>query len=111
MISVTTSTLPFFHIRRIELETTEEVQAISSRNYPADYPNNVDVVFVVTSPEGSHVKLTFLDLVIQDKCSSDNVTISYGKLYYTLSNKCKSADKNKLIERINTIKCDSIILI
>ena len=92
MISVTTSTLPFFHVRQIELETTDEVQAISSRNYPADYPNNAHVLFVVTSPEGSHVKLTFLDLVIQDKCSTDNITISYGELYYTLSNKYKSAD-------------------
>ena len=96
MISVTTYTLPFFHSLRITLETTDERGVISSANYPGNYQNQADTLFIITAPEGSHVKLTFLDLKIEDKCAFDTLTISYGRLYYTLLNKYKPFDKHKL---------------
>ena len=96
MISVTTYIYPFFHIVWITLETTEERRVISSANYPGNYQNKTDTVFLIIAQEGSHVKLTFLDLKIQDKCDFDNLTVSYGKLYYTFLNKYKPVDKHKL---------------
>ena len=95
MISVTTYIFPFYHFLRITLETIE-LQFISSANYPGNYQNKADTVFLIIAPEGSHVKLTFLDLKIRDKCDFDNLTVSFGKLCYTFLNKYKPVDKHKL---------------
>ena len=46
------------------LTTTDEIQAISSPNYPMNYPSNVELIFIIHSPEGSNVKLSFLDLLL-----------------------------------------------
>ena len=46
----------------IILATTEEFQAISSPNYPKRYPVHVELIFIIHSPEGSNVKLSFVDL-------------------------------------------------
>ena len=91
MISVTTYIYPFFHIVRITLETTEGRRIISSANYPGNYQNKADTVFLIIAPEGSHVKLTFLDLKIEDKCDFDNLTISFGKLCYTFLKKIQTS--------------------
>ena len=65
------------------MATTEEFRLISSPNYPGFYPNNADITFIIHSPNGTLVKVTFLDLAIQDGCNFDNLIIYDGKLYST----------------------------
>ena len=65
----------------ITLETMESLQNISSPNYPRDYPNHIDITFIIHSPEKSHVKLSFFDLSIQEVFRLDHLIIFDGKLF------------------------------
>ena len=60
------------------LTTTDEIQAISSPNYPMNYSINVELIFTIHSPEGSNVKLSFLDLLLEGRCF-DPLIIYDGK--------------------------------
>ena len=63
------------------LTTTEESQNISSPNYPGRYPRFTDITFIIHSPEGSHVKLIFLDLSIDDQCRFGHLIIYNGQFH------------------------------
>ena len=64
----------------ITLETLGEFQAISSPNYPMDYPIGVERTFIIHSPEDSHVKLIFWDLSIErNVLNGDRLIIYDGK--------------------------------
>ena len=66
----------------ITLATTEDVQAISSPNYPIFYTNELNITFIIYSPVGTHVKLVFMDLVLEytyDYCYYDEFIIYEGK--------------------------------
>ena len=72
-ILVTTTSSP------ITLTTAEQFHAISSPNYPGNYPNDVDRTFIIRTPVGSSVKLVILDLSIESSCSYDTLRIYDGK--------------------------------
>ena len=63
LISVTTTS------SRIDLTTPDNPRAISSPNYPENYPNNNFIItFTIVAPLGSYVELTFLDLALSPFC-------------------------------------------
>ena len=67
---------------QITLATTEEIQAISSPNYPESYPNDVTGIFIIYSPQGSFVRLLFWDLSLEETtCKFNRIVIYEGKLY------------------------------
>ena len=72
LISVTTTPI-------ITLTTPEEPVAISSPNYPENYPNNVNIGFFILAPLDTHVELHFLDLELAPSCSNPLLT-SGGKI-------------------------------
>ena len=72
LISVTTAS------STITLSTTNKFQAISSPNYPINYPRNVERIFIIHSSTGSNVKLSFLDLTLEGGCD-DPLIIYDGK--------------------------------
>ena len=72
LISVTTAN------STITLATTAEIQAISSPNYPMNYPINVEHIFIIHSQEGSNIKLNFLDVLFNSDCG-DPLIIYDGK--------------------------------
>ena len=64
------------------MATLGEFQAISSPNYPMDYPTSVSLAFIIHSPEGSRVKLVFWDLSIaRDVSYGDPLIIYDGMLH------------------------------
>ena len=50
----------------INLTTVGEFQAISSQNYPNDYPARDEKHFFIHSPVGTAVRLTFLDVELEE---------------------------------------------
>ena len=91
-ISVTTASAT------ITLATAEQFHAISSPNYPGNYPNRVDRSFIIRSPEGSGVKLDILDLAIESSCNYDTLRIYDGKLYLATKHQEMSINYSKLIQ-------------
>ena len=84
----------------ITLANTAAFQAISSPNYPRHYPNDLDISFIVYSPEGTIIKITFLDFQIEesfdfepefDYCDYEEFIIYDGK--YNKANKFISFKK------------------
>ena len=55
------------------------MKVLTSPGYPSNYPHYTDVTFTVLSPEGSNVKLDFLDFYIEYGCYDDPVHIYDGK--------------------------------
>ena len=68
----------------ITLETTEAFHAISSPNYPEDYPSLQFIRFIIISPEDSSIELNILDLSVQPGCINQILEIYDGKYMYTL---------------------------
>ena len=80
----------------LTLASSEEFHAFSSPEYPENYPNNRNRTFIIRSPIGSHVKLTFLDLSIQGSCTSDSLIIFDGNLHFMIKkNKDHSVQQYK----------------
>ena len=79
----------------ITLANTDDFQAISSPHYPGFYPEHLDITFIIYSPEGTNVKLTFLDFSIEtdyyydySDCNYDQFIIYDGKyIIYFVKNK------------------------
>ena len=65
----------------ITMSTTEQFHAISSPNYPRNYPNYADRTITIRSPVGTGVQLDILDLEIESSCSYDTLRIYDGKLF------------------------------
>ena len=67
----------------ITLANTEAFQAITSPNYPNNYPNDVDITFIIYSPEGTFIEILFLDFAIEqsyyDYCEYEEFIIYDGK--------------------------------
>ena len=68
----------------IILANIEAFQAFASPNYPNNYPNYLDITFIVYSPEGTLMEIVFLDFVIDesyydDYCEYDEFIIYDGK--------------------------------
>ena len=68
------------------MANTDDFQAISSPHYPGFYPEHLDITFIIYSPEGTNVKLTFLDFSIEtdyyydySNCNYDQFIIYDGK--------------------------------
>ena len=60
------------------LGNKNDLKVLSSPGYPSNYPHNTYITFIVYSPEGSNVKLEFLDLYIESYCD-DPIYIYDGK--------------------------------
>ena len=67
------------------MATSEQFHAISSPNYPSNYPNYADKTITIRSPVGTGVQLDILDLGIESSCSYDTLRIYYGKLFNVMS--------------------------
>ena len=98
-VSVTTASAT------ITLATAEQFHAISSPNYPGNYPNGVDRSFIIHSPEGSSVKLDILDLEIESSCNYDTLRIYDGKLYLATKHQEMNINYNR------SIRCDSALFL
>ena len=78
LISVTTTSTTRHKL--ILLNTPEEPKAISSPNYPGNYPNNVTFsVSFLSFREDTYIELYFLDLALAPSCQ-DPLIIDGGKL-------------------------------
>ena len=66
------------------MKTPEVPQAISSPDYPGNYPNNVTFRVSIASILQAHIEHHFLDLALTPSCK-DNLIISGGKLNYKLA--------------------------
>ena len=67
----------------IMLRTIEEIQAISSPNYPNDLifpPHGMEIRIIIQSPEGSFLELILLEFDFQPYCF-DPLHIYDGELY------------------------------
>ena len=56
-----------------------DVRLISSPNWPSYYPPSANRTSIISSPEGSGVKLVVLDLSLESSCSYDIVYLDDGK--------------------------------
>ena len=63
------------------LGNENDVKVLTSHDYPSYYPHNTNLMFTVRSPDGSNVKLDFLDFYIESGCYDDSVHIYDGKSY------------------------------
>ena len=63
------------------LSTENDLKVLTSPGYLNYYPPNTYIIFTVYSPEGSNVKLDFLDLDIEYYCD-DPIHIYDGKSYW-----------------------------
>ena len=61
------------------LANENDFKVLTSPSYPNSYPDNAEVTFVILSPEGTNVKLDFLDLDIQESWSQAVLYIYDGK--------------------------------
>ena len=67
-----------FETSTIVLEKVNDVKALSTPGYPNDYPANAKITFTVLSPEGSRIKLDFLNLFLSSGCE-DRINTYDGK--------------------------------
>ena len=79
----------------IVLENINDLKVLSSPDYPYNYPSNADVTFIVLAPEGSFVKLDFLELDLPSECD-DKIETFDGKLRFFL----KKDNKSKFIDSL-----------
>ena len=76
------------------MENTEAFQAISTPNYPNNYPDDANVTFIVYSPDGTLIRIYFLDFVIEetdyyyyDDCEYDEFIIYDGEQKHLIKSK------------------------
>ena len=60
-----------------ERDVTEYVEYITSPNYPEDYPENLDCVWVLYAPEGKQIHVRVLDAEIEESemCENDGLGV------------------------------------
>lgn len=80
----------------VSLEARVTSTSISSPNYPANYPSDLECPTVIRATEGNHVEITFTDFVLEGSCNYDYVSVS---THYTKGNclmlhlKCSTSEK------------------
>lgn len=61
----------------IELKDGDLPGYITSPNYPSDYPQNIDCVWIVMVPNGESVQLDFEDFYIEPNSEYDFISYAF----------------------------------
>ena len=61
--------------------------AITTPNYPSNYPGGEDCTWTIRGPDGYHIHVYFDDIKLESAAfSADNITVSYMYFIYIMLN-------------------------
>ena len=86
--------------------TSEESGTYQSKNYPRDYPNNLNINKTISVTNGKKIKITFLDFQLEDRWFNeiyDFITITDGNGELLLDKTYGENKPDEIVSRTNKI--------
>jgi len=89
----------------IKKEKLDKSGSLTSRNFPSNYPNNLDTVEDISVAAGERIKLQFIDFKIEDhsSCAYDYLMVKDDDGTVLLDKTCGSTLPKDVTSRTNTV--------